>query len=184
MSPDRIAIIEAEMDSTGLRSIYDQLVKNGNSPNMAAMLASQQAPGVWNTEATFNKRENERMGSLDGDHVEEIVKIARRAGINTQGKTYNGQLGTYSDPGAWVSGKDDVKATAIRKEMTIDGMVKVDGYRGPKKKKRLADDIVDKLEGDARKRDRKLDEKCSKSDNARKDLRKKIIDKHGSKKKD
>lgn len=184
MSPDRIEIIEAEMDSTGLRPVYDQLVKNGNSPSMAAMLASQQAPGVWNTEATFTKRENERMGSMDEGHVDDIVKIARKAGINTQGKTYNGQLGTYSDPGAWVSGKDDVRATAIRKEMTIDGMVKVDGYRGPKKKKRLAKDIVDRLEVDARKRDRKLDEKCSKSDNARSDLRRKIIDKHAPKKKD
>ena len=184
MSPDRVAIVEAEMDSIGLRGVYDALIKEGNSPSMAAMLASQKAPGAWNTEASFNKRENERMSSLGGDHVEDIVKIARKAGINTQGKTYNGQLGTYSDPGAWVSGKDDVRATAIHKGMSIDGMVKVDGYRGPKKKKRLADDIVDGLESVSRKRDPKLDEKCSKSDNARKDLRKSIIEKHGSKKKD
>jgi len=184
MSPDRIAIIEAEMDSTGLREVYDRLIASGNSPNMAAMLASQQAPGVWNTEANFTKRENERMSSMGSDRVEDIVKIARRAGINTQGKTYNGSLGKYDDPSAWVSGKDDVRAAAIAKGMNIDGMVKVDGYRGPKKKKRLADDIVDDLERNARSKNAKLDESCKKSDNARKDLRKQIIDKHGSKKKD
>ena len=182
MSPDKIAIIEAEMDATGLRAVYDSLIEDGNSPNMAAMLASQQAPGVWNTEANFTKRENERMSSMGSDRVEDIVKIARRAGINTQGKTYNGSLGKYDDPAAWVSGKDDVRAAAIKKGMNIDGMVKVDGYRGPKKKVRLADDIVDNLERKARSKDSKLDETCKKSDNARKQLRDKLINKHSKKK--
>jgi len=182
MSPDKIAIIEAEMDATGLRGVYDSLVAIGNSPNMAAMLASQQAPGVWNTEANFTKRENERMSSMGSDRVEDIVRIARRAGINTQGKTYNGSLGKYDDPAAWVSGKDDVRAAAIEKGMNIDGMVKVDGYRGPKKKVRLADDIVDNLERNARSKDSKLDETCKKSDNARKQLREKLINKHSKKK--
>ena len=182
MSPDRIAIIEAEMDATGLRGVYDSLIAEGNSPNMAAMLASQQAPGVWNTEANFTKRENGRMSSRGSDRVEDIVRIARRAGINTQGKTYNGSLGKYDDPAAWVSGKDDVRAAAIKKGMNIDGMVKVDGYRGPKKKVRLADDIVDNLERNARSKDSKLDETCKKSDNARKQLREKLINKHSKKK--
>lgn len=182
MSPDRIAIIEAEMDATGLRGVYESLIAEGNSPNMAAMLASQQAPGVWNTEANFTKRENERMSSMGSDRVEDIVRIARRAGINTQGKTYNGSLGKYDDPAAWVSGKDDVRAAAIKKGMNIDGMVKVDGYRGPKKKVRLADDIVDNLERNARSKDSKLDETCKKSDNARKQLREKLINKHSKKK--
>lgn len=119
---------------------------------------------------------------MGSDRVEDIVKIARRAGINTQGKTYNGSLGKYDDPAAWVSGKDDVRAAAIKKGMNIDGMVKVDGYRGPKKKVRLADDIVDNLERNARSKDSKLDETCKKSDNARKQLREKLINKHSKKK--
>lgn len=178
MSPSRLASIESEMEAAGLRDIYDMLIASGESPNMAAMLASQQAPGVWNTDSNFSKRENERMRSMDSDHVEDIVKIARRAGINTQGKTYNGALGKYDDPGAWVSGKDDVRETAIRKGMDIDGMVKVNGYRGPKKKTRLAEDIVDDLERNARRNNRKLDESCNKSDNARKKLRDKLVNKH------
>jgi hypothetical protein len=124
------------------------------------------------------------MKALNDDQLEDIVRIAKRAGINTHGKTYNGQLGKYDDPAAWVSGTNDVKKSAIKKELDIDGMVKVKGYRGPKKKKRLAEDIVDRLEVNARKKDRKLDESCKKSDNVRRELRSKLIDKHGSKKRD
>ena len=85
---------------------------------------------------------------------------------------------------AWVSDTTDVKNAAVAKEMDIDGMVKVNAYRGPRKKVRLAKDIIDRIEMENRMKDPKLDEKCRKSDNARKDLRNKIVDKHGAKKRD
>tara|TARA_R110000851_G_scaffold64335_2_gene146629 strand:- start:642 stop:1199 length:558 start_codon:yes stop_codon:yes gene_type:complete len=178
MTPQRIASIEAEMDLVGLRDVYDWLIDEGNSPNMAAMLASQKPPGSWNTDADFNRRENSRMSSMRDDNLEAINKIAKRSGIATQGKTYNGQLGKYDDPAAWVSGTGDVRTAAIEKQLDIDGMVKVHGYRGRKKKTRLAKDIVDSLEYRARAKDAKLDEKCRKSDNARKALRGKLVEKH------
>jgi hypothetical protein len=153
VNKQRIESIEAEMDSAGLRDVYDWLISEGNSPNMAAMLASQKPPGSWNTDADFNRREH-------------------------QGKTYNGQLGKYNDPAAWVSGTGDVRASAMEKQLDIDGMVKVNAYRGKKKKTRLAKDIVDRLEQRARSSDAKLDEKCRNSDNARTDLRNKLISKH------
>ena len=184
MNQDRVASIESDMDSLGVRHIYDTLVADGQSPNMAAMLVAMRPPGVWNTDSKFNKRENERMKALNDDQLDDIVRIAKRAGINTHGKSYNGQLGKYNDPAAWVSSTNDVKNSAIEKGMDIDGMVKVKAYGGPKKKPRLAKDIVDRLEGQARGRDRKLDESCKKSDNARRELRGKLVDKHGAKKKD
>lgn len=181
MNAQRLASIESEMDSAGLRDVYDWLIDEGNTPNMAAMLASQKPPGSWNTDADFNRRENGRMTAMADDNLEAITKIARRNGINTQGKTYNGQLGKYDDPAAWVSGTSDVRTSAMKKQLDIDGMVKVKGYRGRKKKVRLAKDIVDGLEQRERSRDAKLDEKCRKSDNARLDLRKKLIHKHSQK---
>jgi hypothetical protein len=184
MNEQRIASIEEEMDRAGIRHIYDCLIKDGQSPNMAAMLASMKPPGSWNTGKDFSKRENDRMRCLADDQREDIVRVAKSAGINTHGKTYNGQLGGYKDPMAWVSDTGDVRKAAIAKEMDIDGMVKVNAYRGPKKKVRLAEDIIDRLEGDARKKNRKLDESCKKSDNARKELRGKLVDKHGARKKD
>jgi hypothetical protein len=57
-------------------------------------------------------------------------------------------------------------------------MVKVNGYKGPKKKIRLAKDIVDDLEFNARSKNPKLDESCKKSDNARMKLRENLINKH------
>lgn len=182
MNQQRIESIEEEMDASGIRHIYDKLIKEGQSPNMAAMLASMKPPGTWNTGKEFSRRENERMRSLDDKQREDIVEIAKKAGINTQGKTYNGQLGRYNDPLAWVSDTSDVKNAAIKKEMNIDGMVKVNAYRGPRKKKRLASDIVDRLEKQSRTRDPKLDEKCRKSDNARRELREKLVNRHSKKK--
>jgi len=181
VSRQRVEMIEREMDREGLRQIYYQLIKDGNSPNMAAMLASQQPPVSKNTDSDFCRRENKRMASMGDDDIADIVKIARRAGINTHGKTYNGQLGKYGDPGAWVSCTSDVKETAIRKGMSIDGMVKVDASRGPVKKKRIAKDILDRLETNARSSNRKLDEKCRKDDNARRQLRDKLTKKHTKK---
>lgn len=183
MNAQRIASIESEMDSSGLREVYDYLVSIGNSPSMAAMLACQKPPGSWNTDADFNRRETDRMSAMDDNNLEAICKIAKRAGINTHGKSYNGQLGKYDDPQAWVSGTSDVKKSAEAKGMDIDGMVKVRAYQGRKKKTRLAKDIVDNLEFMARSRDRVLDEKCRKNDNARIDLRNKLIDKHSQKEK-
>lgn len=178
MTPQRMASIEAEMDSLGLREVYDWLLEEGNTPNMAAMLASQKPPGSWNTDADFNRRENGRMAAMEDENLQAINTIARRSGINTQGKTYNGQLGKYDDPAAWVAGTGDVRAAAIKKQFNIDGMVKVQGYKGRKKKTRLASDIVDSLERRARSKDAKLDEKCRSSDNARSDLRNELISKH------
>lgn len=182
--PQRIASIEAEMDAEGIRDIYDHLIEKGQSPNMAAMLASMKAPGSWNTGKDFSKRENDRMRALDDGQREDIASLAKKSGISTHGKTYNGQLGGYTDPMAWVSDTSDVKKAAIAKEMDIDGMVKVNAYRGPRKKTRLAKDIVDRLEGDARRKDSKLDESCKKSDNARRELRDRLIIKHSKKPKD
>lgn len=184
MNKDKVASIESEMSSLGVRHIYDKLIKDGQSPNMAAMLAAMQPPGVWNTDSNFNRRENDRMKALDDNQMDDIVSIAKRAGITTHGKSYNGQLGKYDDPLAWVSSTNDVKKSAMKKGLDVDGMVKVKGYRGPRKKTRLASDIVDRLEGNARRKDRKLDESCKKSDNVRTQLREKLTIKHSQKPKE
>lgn len=146
MTPQRLESIQLEMDAAGVRDIYDAMVKEGQSPNMAAMLAMQKPPGSRNTDSDFSRKETKRMKSMDESQLDAVVKIAKRAGINTHGKTYNGQLGKYNDPGAWVSGTGDVRQTAIRKGMSIKGAVNVDAYAGPKKKVRMAPDILDGLE--------------------------------------
>ena len=178
ISPTRLASIEAEMDQAGIRDIYDALVEQGEHPNMAAMLATQSAPGTWNTDTDFARRENERMSGMQEENRDTIVKIAQKHGINTHGKTYNGQLGRYSDPMAWVADTHDVKQAAMKKGLDIDGMVKVNGYKGPKKKVRIAEDILDRLEYQARALDPELNTKCKKNTKARKELRETLTNKH------
>ena len=146
MNEDRTKRIESDMDALGVRDIYDELIRDGQSPNMSAMLAAMRPPGVWNTDSNFNRRENDRMKALNDDQLDDIVRIAKRAGISTHGKSYNGQLGKYNDPAAWVANTNDVKNSAIAKGMDIDGMVKVKAYRGQKKKPRLGD-LIQMFEG-------------------------------------
>lgn len=173
------------MDRLGVRQIYDRMVERGQHPNMAAMLAAQQPPASKNTDSDFQRRECSRMRSMDEEQREHIAQIARRAGINTAGKTYNGQLGKYSDPLAWVSDTNDVKQAAVQKNLRVEGMVNVDAYRDRKpKKKRIAKDILDSLERRARLRDSSLNERCKKSATARKDLREALTEKHTKKPKD
>jgi hypothetical protein len=178
LSPDRIASIEEEMDAEGVRGIYDEMVRQGAHPNMAAMLAIQKAPGTWNTDSDFQRKERDRMGSIEEMEMIKIQSLAKRAWIVTTGKTYNGQLGKYNDPLAWVSDTGDVKKAATEKGMEIDGVVKVNAYRGPKPKTRIATDILDRLEKQARSGDKDLDSKCRTSKSARAELRRKLTEKH------
>ena len=183
LSDDQIDMIEREMDRLGVRQIYDHLVKNGNSPRMAEMLAAQQTPHLWNTDSCFNKKERSRMNEMDDMEQFKINDLARKAGINTTGKTYNGQLGTYTDPAAWVSGTHDVVEAAKKKGLDIDGMVRAKHYKPEKKKNvKMAKDLVDGYETIARRKDPKLDQQCKNSKAARTALRKSIVEKHSSKK--
>lgn len=167
-----------EMSEQGVLEQYLEMCEAGQSPNMAAMLASQKAPGLKGTDTQFLRDENYNMRRIDEDQMNRIQQIAKRAGINTQGKVYNGQLGKYTDPYAWVSDLSDVKRTAEHKEMDIEGAVKVNAYRGPKKKTRIAPDILNRLERQARKSNKSLDTKCRNVAGARQELRQRLTDKH------
>ena len=168
----------AEMSELDVLERYLEMCEAGQSPSMAAMLASQQAPGLKGTDTQFQRDERYNMSRVDDDQMERIQQIAKRSGIITQGKTYNGQLGKYSDPHAWVSDLGDVKHTAIAKGMDIEGAVKVNAYAGPRPKTRIAPDILGRLERQARKSDPSLDGKCRKSKAARSELRQRLTDKH------
>lgn len=180
MTPQQIKSLEAEMDRLGCREFYDAIVANGTSPRMAGILASGQSPSTRGTDSDFCRKEVSRMNSMSEMELFKINDLARKAGINTAGKTYNGSLGRYTDPMAWVSSTSDVKNAAIAKEMDIDGVVKVNGYRGPKKRDKIAKDILDRLEKNARAKDPQLDKKCRENSKTRRELREKLTSKHSS----
>jgi hypothetical protein len=178
MTPQQRASLEAEMDRLGCREAYDAMVASGTSPNLAGVLASRQCPATRGTDSDFMRKEHSRMTSMSDTELFKINDLARKAGINTHGKTYNGALGKYTDPEAWVTTTSDVKEVALKKGLDIDGVVKVNGYRGPQKKPRIAKDILDRLEAKARSKDKSLDAKCASSKKARKELREQLTSKH------
>ena len=80
-----------------------------------------------------------------GDYIQKnIVDIAQKAGINTNGKYYEGAIGRYNDPLAWVSGVDDAKAAIKKKNYTCEGLVRNKAVSAPHKEKEivLGEDIV------------------------------------------
>lgn len=173
------------MTRLGVREEYESYVASGTHPRAAGMYAAAltgRVPACKNTGDDFRRREHLRMTDMDEQQREKIVQLARQAGISTHGKTYNGALGKYTDPLAWVADPSDVKESAKRKGLSIDGMVQ---YTAPPKKKQpkpaLATDIVDGFETIARSNDPGLDEKCRKSPNVRRELRDAIVEQHAPK---
>lgn len=181
LSQSRLESIEAEMDSLGIRDIYDAMLANGESPVMAQMLATQRAPATRGTDSEFLRRERDRMTSMPDKTRDGIVDVAKRAGIDTTGKVYNGQLGKYNDPSAWVSNTHDVRQVAMKKGLGVKGAVNVDLPDRPVKKTKIAPDILNRLERENRSADPSLDEKCRKSKTARSELRQRLADKHARK---
>lgn len=174
--------IEREAKEAGVLSIYRGLLRKGQTPRMALMFAMQAFPAVNGTDAKFNRLERERMSEMGDKSVDDIVQIARKSGINTTGKTYNGQLGTYTDPHAWVSGTSDVRATAKAKGLSLRGQVNVENEPKRRKPKKLSNRLIREAEGRYVSEDPALAERVRKSPKARRELREQIVEKHSGKK--
>ena len=181
LTKQQLESIEAEMDRLGVREVYDEMVENGTSPRMAGMLAARRPPSMRGTDSQFQKKEQERMKGMDEENREAVLAIAKRAGIDTTGKTYNGQLGKYDDPHAWVADTHDVVEAAKAKKLDIKGDVNVQ-HAGdtsqPLAPAPLADDIVDRIASEKIASDPQLAEKVGKSDKAMADLKGEVREQH------
>lgn len=188
----REALLKAEDDSNAMYFIgqdmrrhgcyeqYADMVIGGESPQMAAMLASRKCAASKGTDSEFFRREHDRMASMSDQTRSEIVAIAQKAGINTHGKCYNGQLGRYNDPAAWVSTTSDVREVAKQKGYSVRGLVNVDGPERDirRREKKIAPDIKARIMNEYRAADPKLDEKCRKSVKAVKELESRVVETH------
>ncbi len=182
LSQAQLESIEHEAKSKGVLKEYRAMVRKGESPRMAIMLAVQRFPGLKGTDTQFQKLERERVNhDYEDKDMAKIHQLAKKAGIATAGKTYNGQLGRYDDPRAWVSDTSDVVAAAKEKGLSLRGQVNVENEAKPMKKTRLAKRLIDQAERQMIKADPALAEKVRKKPSVRKELRERIIDKHGVK---
>lgn len=180
----QILSIEAEAKQLGSLKAYRAMIKRGESPRMAIMLLSQRFPGIKGTDTGFQKLERERVNHdyTDTD-MAKIHELAKAAGVSTAGKTYNGTLGRYRDPRAWVSDTGDVRAAAKEKGLSLRGQVNVENEAKPVKRKKLSERLVREAEIQHLKADPALAERCRKKVSARNELRHNIIEKHGVKRK-
>ena len=133
-----------------LQAYYEWLRRNGNSHNLADMLAFRQAPRA-NTDREFF----EGMGTLDtqfsGDEAmrDRLIAKAKSKGYKPNpNDVYLSSLARYpGDPEAFVpatGGRGHIKAVCEKRGWECDGSVKTK-YREPEeapKKKRLAEKII------------------------------------------
>lgn len=109
-----------------VQAFYEKMIAEGQSHNMAEMLALQAAPQIGGTDSQFMK------GRFHKDQFEKDPKAgefyrakAKAAGVSTKGKWYQHNLAAYpGDPEAWVSGTGDVKRICEKRNIECDGLVK------------------------------------------------------------
>lgn len=181
LSPTQLASIEHEARTAGVLRQYKALLRKGESPRMALLLAMQKFPGLKGTDSIFCKLEHERVKEIGDEEMTKIVKIAKQAGINTHGKTYNGQLGGYTDPMAWISDTHDVRVSAKEKGLSIRGQVNVENAPKPRPKKKLSERLIRETTQSYLEKDPALKERVKKSPKAKRELRERIVATHSNK---
>ena len=134
---------------------YWMMRLDGESHNMADMLASRSFPGTKGTDRAF--WQGREFGGaqfqdrpLVGQHH---LAMAERAGVNVAGKVYNGTMARYpGDPEAWVSNLGDVKDICERRGWEAEGAITVKAPRYAAREPqpyRVADDLVERYVNEA-----------------------------------
>lgn len=120
-----------------IQNHYIDMISNGVAPRLAEMLALQKPPGLRGTDRAFmeGRLNNEQFDRMPKDHAENLLTLARRAGINPNGKYYAGGLADSrgpADPKAWVDSVHDVKRVAAERNLTVSGAVEHKGIPQPR----------------------------------------------------
>lgn len=158
--------------------------ERGVEHRWAMMSAVRRAPRMKNSDRTFNEGARRKMDGMDRVNQRRILELARRAGVNTQGKFYVGGLGRYTDKCAWVSTIDDMREVVKRRNLNAEGVLTVKGTEvAPPPPKPLAEPLVKEYMGKYLAQDPALRERCRKRSKARAELREMVIAKHGKQRK-
>jgi len=180
LNPQQIEQIEAEISRQPdyVQHHYYMMVAKGESPRFAAMCAMRKAPETRYSDRTFNASRQEHMNGMLDWQREAYLKMAKRAGIATQGKYYVGGLGRPTDPEAWVSTVDDVKEVCKRKRLTSDGLVRHESAPASYPRKPLAEDVCKTLVERRIKADPSLAAKCKADPKILDRVKSEVLDRH------
>lgn len=114
---------------------YWTMRKQGQSHNMAELLALRKFPGVKGTDSQFMAGTHCQDDMIDRTRYE----AAQSKGVDTNGKRYLSSLARYpNDPEAWVSGLSDVRRVVTDRGWNCSGAVDYSGF-DPSQHERPAD---------------------------------------------
>lgn len=129
-----------------IQTHYEFMREQGQSHNMAELLALRQPPGDKGMERTLfeGKLHNHGLDGMPEWMVREILADAKAAGISTTGKIWQSALGPADDPKAWVSDAHDVLAVAEERNLPLAGVLsrRAREAEAPPETVRMADDLV------------------------------------------
>jgi len=156
----------------------------GMDHQLAAMQACRRGPRMKGSDQGFNENARHRMGRMNGQILDRVVKRARKAGIATQGKFYVGPLADRrgpSDPRAWVSTVEEVRSVVRERNYESTGCVEHRAVEMPAAPRvALADEVRDEILGKKLQGDPGLREKIRRGGSrALAAAREEIVSKHG-----
>jgi hypothetical protein len=141
--------LEIAAASKEVQDRYVGMVEDGVSPRFAEMCALQSPPGVKGTDRSFmqGRYNNEQFNSMPADHAQNMITLAKRAGINPSGKYYASGLADKrgpADPMAWVDSSSDVVRVAKARNLTVEGAVQHKGTPMPRPKSKVLSEHLTK----------------------------------------
>lgn len=160
---------------------YDAMLADGQTPQFAAMCACQDPPGTRGTDRALMEG-GEYLGARSEMMQQQVLRLAKQAGVDINGKRHISGLGPVTDQASWVSSTADVVAACKAKGLSCSGVVNHEGPEPkPLKPVAMAEDLVKEQMVKRCAADPALAEKVKKSKNARQELREAVIEKHAYK---
>lgn len=160
---DDMSAVPAHIQDLGrdASAMYARLRLEGLSHKWCEMVVFQQAPGVKGSDRSFmeGRYNNQQLDKMPKDHAQNIVTLAKRAGINVSGKYYCSGLADsrgIQDPEAWVDGAGDILRVARKRNLTVEGSVTHKGIQEAPKRKALSERLTKELAREEKARNPKL----------------------------
>lgn len=130
--------------------MYAELRSEGLSHKWCEMVVFRQPPGVKGGDRAFmeGRYNNQQLDQMPKDHANNILTLAKRAGINVSGKYYCSGLADsrgIQDPEAWVDGAGDVLRVARKRNLTVEGAVTAKGVQEAPKRKPLSERLTKEM---------------------------------------
>lgn len=183
LSEAELQRLENECAAAGVLDFYFEMVKSGEPPRGAHMLALRSPPRTRNTDRTFCEGQQHKMSRMGTRNRTAMQALARKAGINTDGKYYIGGPFKYTDPRAWVTCQQDAIEAVKSIKGSSTGALNCDyseKLRDPPKKVPLAPDIVNRFVRKRLKADPALAEKVKKNPKKLREVQEAVVSKHGA----